>query len=61
MKRLTLAQRMAIVLPEDIKGIIVGVLLGDAYKTKLAQFECFIYRLDLSTFPIDYLGRFSVH
>jgi len=52
---------MAIVLPEDIKGIIVGVLLGDAYKTKLAQFECFIYRLDLSTFPIDYLGRFSVH
>lgn len=30
MKYLTLAQRMAIVLPEDIKGIIAGMLLGDS-------------------------------
>jgi hypothetical protein len=34
MRGLTLAQRKALVLPEDIKGIIVGMLLGDAYLHK---------------------------
>lgn len=76
-KRLSLSERAAIIIPEDIKEILVGILLGDGHisrisstansrlhfgqTTKHKEYFKFVYNIFKSFCAVNYIPSFSTN